>query len=156
MKVFGIDPGLTGGLAIVEATDGAAPTLIDAIDIPIVGDGAKARVDVAAVRNFISTHKPVLTLVEVAQPMPRQGTSSVFRYGRATGALEAAVALWGVPVEFAAPAVWKRFFKLPGKNKERSRQLALEKFPTAHAMLARKRDHGRSEAALLAVYGVRR
>jgi crossover junction endodeoxyribonuclease RuvC len=153
MKVLGIDPGIHGGLAVVEVIDGAAPVLVEAIDVPIVGDAAKARVDVAAARNFINAHKPALALVEIAQPMPRQGSSSGFRYGRATGALEAAVVLCGVPVEFVAPAVWKRYWKLPGKDKERARQLALERFPAAHAMLARKRDHGRSEAALLALYG---
>jgi crossover junction endodeoxyribonuclease RuvC len=45
---------------------------------------------------------------------------------------------------------------LPGKDKERARQLALEKFPGAHAALSRRRDHGRAEASLLALYGLRR
>jgi hypothetical protein len=31
-----------------------------------------------------------------------------------------------------------------------SRQRALQLFPSAHALLARKKDHGRSEAALIA------
>ena len=130
--------------------------LVECIDIPVVGTGAKERVDVAAIRNFIERHKPVRALIERAQAMPKQGASSGFKYGRAVGAIEAAVVLCSIPVEIIEPSAWKRFWHLPGKDKERARQLALEKFPAAHAALARKRDHGRSEAALLALYGVRR
>jgi crossover junction endodeoxyribonuclease RuvC len=155
MKMLGCDPGLSGGLAVIETINGAAPRLIESIDIPVVGTGTKARVDVIAVRNFITMHQPAIALIEVAQAMPRQGSSSGFRYGRATGALEAAIVLAGVPVDFVAPAVWKRFFRLPGKDKERARQLALEKFPAAHSALARKRDHGRAESLLIALYGAR-
>ena len=49
MRILGIDPGITGGLSVVEISDGAAPTLVACIDIPVVGGGAKERVDVAAV-----------------------------------------------------------------------------------------------------------
>jgi crossover junction endodeoxyribonuclease RuvC len=96
-------------------------------------------------------YRTALAVVETAQPRPRQGSCSSFRYARATGALEATVTLCGVPVEFAAPAAWKRFFRLPGKDKERARRLALERFPAAHAAFARKKDHGRAEAALSAL-----
>jgi hypothetical protein len=36
-------------------------------------------------------------------------------------------------------------------SKEASRQRALQLFPAAHAMLARKKDNGRAEAALMAM-----
>ena len=52
----GVDPGIHGGLAIVAIEDGAAPQLVDAIDIPVAGIGAKERVDVLAIRNFIDQH----------------------------------------------------------------------------------------------------
>jgi hypothetical protein len=48
MKILGIDPGIHGGLAIRKITDRAAPQLIDAIDVPVIGAGAKERVDVLA------------------------------------------------------------------------------------------------------------
>jgi len=153
-KILGIDPGIRGGLAIVEINDGAAPQLIDAIDIPAIGVGAKERVDVAAIRNFIDRHKPTHALIERAQAMPKQGASSGFKYGRAVGAIEAAITLCSIPVEIVEPSAWKRFWKLPGKDKESGRQKALQLFPAAHAALARKRDHGRAEASLIALYGV--
>jgi Holliday junction resolvasome RuvABC endonuclease subunit len=155
MRVLGVDPGIRGGLAIVVCNDGAAPELVDAIDIPVTGVGAKERVDVLAVRAWIETHRPVHALIERAQAMPKQGASSGFKYGRAVGAIEAAITLCSIPVEIVEPSAWKRFWKLPGKDKESSRQKALQLFPTAHAVLARKKDHGRAEAALIALYGAR-
>ena len=39
----------------------------------------------------------------------KQGASSGFKYGRAVGAIEAAIALSSIPVEIVEPSVWKRF-----------------------------------------------
>ena len=150
---LGVDPGVNGGLAVVAIANGAAPVLVECIDIPVVGTGAKERVDVAAIRNFIDRHRPVRALIERAQAMPRQGSSSGFKYGRAVGAIEATVALCSIPMEIVEPSAWKRFWHLPGKDKEAARQKAVQLFPGAHAVLARKRDHGRSEAMLVALYG---
>ena len=113
VQILGIDSGIRGGRAVVAVEDGAAPRLVAAIDIPVIGTGAKERVDVAAIRNFIEQHKPIRALIERAQAMPKQGSSSGFKYGRAVGAIE------------------------------------------RHAVLARKKDHGRAEASLIALYGVK-
>jgi crossover junction endodeoxyribonuclease RuvC len=115
---LGIDPGVHGGLAVIAITDRTAPVLVECIDIPVTGTGAKERVDAAAIRDFIDRHKPVYALIERAQAMPKQGASSGFKYGRAVGAIEAAVALCLIPVEIVEPSAWKRFWKLPGKDKE--------------------------------------
>src|SRR5262245_38163622 len=115
MKVLGIDPGISGGLAVIEIADGAAPALAECTDIPVVGTGAKERVDVAAIHNFIDRHKPGRALIERAQAMPKQGASSGFKYGRAAGAIEATIALCSIPVEIVEPSAWKRHWHLPGK-----------------------------------------
>jgi len=155
MRVLGVDPGVNGGLAVVEITDGAASVLIECIDIPAIGSGAKERVDAIAIRNWLAAHKPQHAYIERAQAMPGQGASSGFKYGKAVGAIEATVALCSIPVEIIEPSAWKRFWKLPGKDKESGRQKALDLFPAAHAALARKKDHGRAEASLIALYGAK-
>jgi len=154
VKVLGIDPGVRGGLAIVEINDGAAPQLVDAIDIPVAGVGAKERVDVLAIRTWIIAHRPQHALIERAQAMPKQGASSGFKYGRAVGAIEAVLACCEIPMTVVEPSAWKKAHHLRGGDKESGRQRALQLFPAAHApLLARKRDHGRAEAALVALYG---
>ena len=148
MKILGVDPGIRGGLAIIEINDGAAPRLVEAIDIPVVGEGAKERVDVIALQTWIGDHKPQHAYIERAQAMPKQGASSGFKYGRAVGAPEAALTCCKIPMTVIEPSAWKKLHHLHGKDKEGSRQRALQLFPSAHGMLARKKDHGRAESEL--------
>jgi crossover junction endodeoxyribonuclease RuvC len=148
-RALGIDPGINGGLAVIESAK-----VIDAIDVPVIGSAAKERVDGIAIREWIEEHRPSFAFIERAGAMPKQGSSSGFKYGRAAGALEATIALSGIPIQIIEPAVWKRALRLSGKDKEAARQRALELFPAAHALLARKRDHGRAEAILIAMYGL--
>jgi crossover junction endodeoxyribonuclease RuvC len=156
VKVLGVDPGVRGGLAIVAINDGAASRLVDAIDIPTIGVGAKERVDPIVLRDWIVMHQPQHAYIERAQAMPKQGASSGFKYGRATGSIEAVVACCGVPLTIVEPSMWKRAHRLDGRDKEGGRQRALQLFPAAHALLARKMDHGRAEAALIALAGTPR
>jgi crossover junction endodeoxyribonuclease RuvC len=151
VKVLGVDPGVRGGLALVEISDGAAPRLVDAIDIPVTGVGARERVDVLAIRTWVQVHKPDHAAIERAQAMPKQGASSGFKYGRAVGALEAVLACCEIPMTVVEPSTWKKAHRLRGGDKEGGRQRALQLFPAAHALLARKKDHGRGEAALIAL-----
>jgi Holliday junction resolvasome RuvABC endonuclease subunit len=129
----------------------AAPQLLDAIDIPVNGVGAKERVDAQALAAWIRTHAPGQAAIERAQAMPKQGASSGFKYGRATGALEAVIACCEIPVTIIEPTAWKKVHGLRGSEKEASRQRALQLFPSAHALLARRKDHGRAEATLIAL-----
>jgi crossover junction endodeoxyribonuclease RuvC len=151
MKIVGVDPGINGGLAVIEIDNGTAPRIIDAIDIPIIGTGAKTRVDVLAIKKWLETHQPDHAAIERAGVMPRQGIASGFKYGRAVGALEAVVAILEIPCTIVEPSSWKRRLGLYGADKETSRQKALMLFPAAHHLLARKMDHGRAEAALIAI-----
>jgi Holliday junction resolvasome RuvABC endonuclease subunit len=156
VPLLGVDPGILGGLAIVSVSANAIPCLIDAIDIPVTGVGAKERVDVLAIRNWILQHAPRHALVERAQAMPKQGASSGFKYGRAVGAIEAVIACCAIPLTIIEPSSWKKFHALRGGDKEAGRQRAMQLFPTEHELLARKKDHGRAEAALIALSGLNR
>ena len=82
ISFLGVDPGVNGGLAVVAVADGAASVLVECIDIPVVGTGAKERVDVAAIRNSIDRHKPGYALVERAGATPGRGVASSFKYGQ--------------------------------------------------------------------------
>jgi len=154
-RILGVDPGVRGGLAIVEINDGAAPQLVDAIDIPTVGIKAKERVDVIALQEWLLQHGPAQGFVERAQAMPRQGASSGFKFGRATGAIETVVTLCGIPIEIVEASKWKRHFHLHGGDKEGARQHAMQLFPGVHHLLARRKDHNRAEAMLISVFAGR-
>ena len=150
-RYLGVDCGLSGALAVVETINGV-PALIDAIDMPVTGTGAKARVDIIAAAEWIAKHAASMAYVERAQAFPGQGASSGFIYGRAVGAVEAVeavVAMCSVPMVLVEASGWKRRLHLPGK-------VALQLFQSQHALLARKKDHGRAEAALIVVANLER
>jgi Holliday junction resolvasome RuvABC endonuclease subunit len=152
MKFLGCDPGIHGAFALVEV-NGDACHVVDAIDIPTIGTKAKERVNVHAIQEWILQHGPHRAFIERGGTMPRQGIASAYKFGRAVGALEAVIALCAIPLEIVEPSVWKRVLRLKGKDKELSRQRALELFPRAQHLLARRKDHQRAEAILLAYYG---
>jgi crossover junction endodeoxyribonuclease RuvC len=152
VRILGVDPGLSGACALLEMTDSDA-SLIDVIDVPISGSGAKQSVDVILLQEWLQRHGPRHAALERAQVMPRQGSSSGFKYGRCTGALEATLLLCGVPLIIVEPSKWKRHFHLHGADKEGARLLTIRMFPREHRFFARRKDHNRSEAVLIGIYG---
>lgn len=148
-NILGIDPGMEGGAAIYSED-----TLVDVIDLPTAGDGSSKRINAVALRAWILKYSPAHAFIEDVHSMPRQGISSSFRFGRAAGAIEAVVACCGIPYTIVTPQIWKKHYGLKGPDKEQSRALAVRLFPYGAAALARKKDHGRAEAALIASYGL--
>jgi crossover junction endodeoxyribonuclease RuvC len=152
IRIVGIDPGLTGACASLEMTDSDI-TLVDVVDMPLAGSGAKQSVDVILLQEWLLRHGPRHAFLERAQAMPRQGASSGFKYGRVVGAIEATLAICAVPMVIVEPSRWKRHFHLQGADKEGARQLAIRMFPREHRFFARRKDHNRSEAVLIGIYG---
>ena len=155
MLVLGIDPGLNGGLAIIQS--GPRPTILGAYEIPVVGEKAKRRISVHEVLQILRSWPQGIAhaFVERAQAMPEQGASSGFIYGRAVGALEAAVEAFGIPITIIEPTAWKKASDLVKADKEASRQRAIQLFPGSAGYFPRKKDHGLAEAALIARAGLK-
>jgi hypothetical protein len=153
MKIIGIDPGYTGALAHLEVANGDT-TLIDVIDTPITGSGAKQSLDPFPLQAWLLQHELRCAYLERAQAMPKQGASSGFKYGRVVGAIEATLAVCAVPMVIVEPGKWKKHFHLVGGDKEGARQLAIRLFPREHRFFARRKDHNRAEAVLIGLYGI--
>lgn len=142
-RIIGIDPGYASGAV---ACIGDAP---EVHDMPIItGKG----INVHALAEVLDSMKADHAFIEHVASMPRQGVSTTFKFGYGVGQIHAAVALAGVPYTLVTPAVWKRHHKL-GKEKEQSRNRALQLFPSLATQLARKKDADRAEALLIAAYG---
>lgn len=154
MIVLGIDPGLSGGLAIVSGRQGERPLLLGAVSVPTTGEKAKRRVSVLAVMKFMRSFKVEHAFIERAQAMPDQGASSGFIYGRAVGALETCAEGLLIPLTVIEATAWKKAHGLIKTGKEDSRQRAMRLFPNGHAFFERKMDHNRAEASLIAWYGL--
>jgi len=150
MRVLGIDPGVAGA-ACIAALD-CDPVKFEFLDLPTVGEGPSKIINAGELQRWIRFHSPTEAALENVWSMPKEGVSSAFRFGRAVGALQATLGCAEIPYVLIAPAVWKRFYNLIGKNKEASRLLAIQRYPVAASHLQRKKDHQRSEALLLAMY----
>jgi crossover junction endodeoxyribonuclease RuvC len=151
MKIAAIDPGLTGAACIFEQINGAV-ALISAIDLPIVGDGAKRRLDAVTFASWLSSYGPTHAFIENARAMPRQGVTSMFRYGRVAGAIEGVIAAQSIPLTLVEPATWKRHLRL-NSSKEDCRARALQLLPSAAGELQRVKDHHKAECILIGFYG---
>ena len=145
--ILGIDPGLTGALAFYWP-GAAGRVLVE--DMPVVG----GEVDPHGIARLIRVYGPTRAMVEKVSAMPKNGSIACFKLGMAYGVARAAVAVAGVPLHLVPPTAWKKHFRLPGKGegKEAGRRLAILRFPAQAERFSLKKDHGRADAALLALY----
>lgn len=156
--ILGFDPGFSGALAVYEP---AATKLIAVHDIPLLPAdplfGGKHRnyIDAKRLAAFVNQYALAtrLAVVERVSAMPEQGVTSMFRFGEGYGIIQGILAAYQLKTLMPPPAVWKAWHSL-SSDKELSLKRAREFWPTeAQQYFSRKKDNGRAEAALLAVYG---
>lgn len=143
--IMGLDPGASGAVAFYYPS---SPQLVSAYDVPVI----EKRINAAALYDLIRDHSPDLAVVELVHAMPKQGVSSSFNFGMSYGVALGVIGAMKIPVIHASPTKWKKHFALSA-DKEQARALAISKWP-ASLHFRRKKDNGRAEAALLALYGV--
>lgn len=142
---IGIDPGMTGAIALVDEN----ASLIDVYDMPVVGGQVSAHLldDLEVWDRF--DFGPVI--LEDVHAMPKQGVTSSFGFGRSKGVVEGVFAAYRRPINYVSPQRWKKALGLNG-DKGASRRRAIELWPDKAAMFARVKDDGRAEAALIAYW----
>jgi hypothetical protein len=145
--ILAVDPGVTGALAFY-LTD--FPDRVSVLDMPLV-DG---EVNPHELRDIINIYKPTQAVIELVGPMPRDGVRQAWRFSAAFTTAKAVVTLLDIPITLVTPGAWKKAMKVTGgpAGKEECRAKAIQCFPACAAAFARKRDQGRAEAALLALY----
>jgi hypothetical protein len=146
--IVGIDPGASGALAFLFA--GNRET-VSAHDMPLV-DG---KVCAATLADQLRVMKPDVAFIEYVASRPKQGVASAFNFGVSFGVAKGVVLALGVPLHIVTPGIWKRHFSL-NSEKEKSRALALQTWPSRADLFKRKKDENRAEAALIALYGLHR
>lgn len=144
---LGIDPGQSGGFAIVG--DGPAR----AWKIP------DTERDVwELIRSVVGEHAPGLVVIEDVHSTPQMGVASAFTFGRCLGALRMALVAREIPFESVSPARWQRMFSLPTKRacgdsitakKNAHKARAQELYPQVRVI------HDVADALLIATYGLR-
>src|ERR1035437_2197840 len=142
--IMGCDPGIGGAISFFFPD---APDRVVAEDMPVVA----GRVDVVTLAARIGQMMPSFAIIENVHSMPKQGVSSTFKFGMAFGAVQGIIGALAIPHHFVTPQVWKKHFRLSA-DKEEARALALQRFPATGFHFSGKRDQGRAEAALIALF----
>jgi crossover junction endodeoxyribonuclease RuvC len=149
-SIVGIDPGLSGGLALLSA-DGS---LIEALRMPVLKLNGKGEINLAALSATLHRWQPGHVWIEQQQSMPRQGVASSFRTGQNYGDLRGFLFGAGFTYSIVRPNIWKRAMGVPA-DKTAAIAIATRQFPAASAFWSRWADDGVAEAALIALYGHR-
>lgn len=153
--IIGIDPGLRGGIAYYRPGAKDELTIVDMPTHELVRGGKmKFEVDPHALHKLLMPYRLASVYLEQVGAMPGQGVSSVFAFGKTYGIIIGVLAANGLPYTFVSPVTWKKKLQVPAA-KDGSRARASQLMP-AHADKWKLAKHdGRSEAALIALYGWR-
>jgi len=161
-RIVGIDPGLTGGLGVLDLDDAGALMSVELHRTPsmpvIRGRKLRDEYDAAAMCGLLSRAidgraariQDVEVALEAQGARPKQGTVSTYRTGLGFGLWLGIVAAFKVAYRVVPPATWKRHAGLIGADKRASRLRAQERYPALGVIAAA--DEGPAEALLLASY----
>ena len=155
MKIIGIDPGLTGAIAVLEDKK-----VIELFEMPVMAEGKKNKRQlnsaqlVKLLKDNIDNKKneEVSVVVEQVNAMPGQGVTSMFNFGQSFGAIKGICAALGLPIFFVRPSKWKKHFELINSSKDSSRTKVIEMYPVLSSRLSKKKDVNKADAILIARY----
>ena len=122
MKVVGIDPGLSGAIAVLEEKK-----VLALFDMPVMSEGKKNKnqLNSAQLVNILKENTKndddIAVVVEQVNAMPGQGVTSMFNFGQTFGAIKGVCAALNLPIFFVRPSKWKKHFELINSSKDSSR-----------------------------------
>ena len=151
MKIIGIDPGLSGAIAVLEDIK-----VLSLFEMPVMAEGKKNKrqLNSAQLVNIIKENtndeEEIAVIVEQVNAMPGQGVTSMFNFGQTFGAIKGVCAALGLPIFFVRPSKWKKHFELINSSKDASRTKVIEMYPSFSKQLAKKKDVNKSDAILIA------
>ena len=155
MRIIGIDPGLSGGIAVLDDLK-----IYDIFDMPIMSEGKKNKNQVNGSQDYNEIIKrikqfeknQIRVVIEHVSAMPGQGVTSMFNFGQSFGILKGICTAMQLPMYFVRPAKWKKYFNLFNSEKDASRTRAIEIFPYFSSQLSRKKDSNKADAILIASF----
>ena len=130
MKIIGIDPGLSGAIAVLEDNK-----VLGIYDMPVMAEGKKSKRQlnsaqlVSIIKQNTYSNDEIAIVVEQVNAMPGQGVTSMFNFGQTFGAIKGVCAALKLPIFFVRPSKWKKHFELINSSKDASRTKVIEMYP---------------------------
>ena len=154
MLIFGIDPGISGAIAIFKNNK-----FVEVLDMPTMIDGKKNKrqVNGAQFAHIIKEYSngydgEMRVIVEQVNAMPGQGVTSMFNFGQSFGVIKGVCSALNIPIYFVRPLKWKKYFDLVKTNKDASRTKVIQIYPHISDKISRKKDSNKADAILIASY----
>ena len=145
MIFIGIDPGLSGGIAVIDELGIVQPDGVVKMP-PTEADLLTFLGRFSAIKEGMQPR----AVLERVSSSPQMGVVSAFTFGRGVGALRMALAAACIPFDAVTPGKWQRYMGcLSGGVKNVTKRRAQELFPSM------KVTHAVADALLLAEYGRR-
>ena len=140
--ITAIDPGKTGAIAMLYP---CGKLFIE--DMPVLNK----EVNGAALADLLREFPPDRVFLESVNSFG-MGRQSAFNFGQGVGVIKGVMAAMNIPLITVTPATWKKHYAL-GRDKDAARATATRLFPRNAKAFVRKKDDGRAEAALIALWG---
>lgn len=173
MHIIGIDPGISGGVAIFNLGGYNKNTQIKDIiltETPFIKTTKKkknkkgelvervskvyaesAMAKVLKVYSEVECH----VFMEKVGAMPDQGVVSMFNFGTGYGVWKGIIAAYELPYTLVTPQAWKKELMQGISDKDAARLRAQQLFPKMSESLRFKKDIGKADALLIAEFGRR-
>lgn len=168
LRVLGIDPGLSGAFAVLDATDSSPASVVACHTMPLTPTlQNKDQVDVVELERLLLKYDPYdMVALEQVHSRPGEGPVGAFTFGRVLGRIESAVLLHGWPLCEPSPQAWKKLVFAgsgiplkPDKASQKAAAIALVRslFPAldlTKSPRSRQAHDGKAEAVCLALYAL--
>ena len=99
MRVIGIDPGLSGAIAVLDGKK-----VLGLFDMPVMSEGKKNKRQlnsaqlVRIIKENTLANDDINVVVEQVNAMPGQGVTSMFNFGQTFGAIKGVCAALELPI----------------------------------------------------------
>ena len=153
MIVLGIDPGASGGLALLDMSFGGSTARVLAVTkLPETERDIWDWIYSSRIRKREFDNHPCdfdrFAVIEHVHSMPKQGVASSFKFGRSYGFLRGCLIASGIPFTEVTPQKWQKALSCMSKgDKNVTKARAQQLFPDV------KVTHAVADALLLAYYG---
>lgn len=147
MLIIGIDPGLDGGIAVI---DGNHLELIETIPTKKKTGFIKRQVDGTELARILRPFNDAEVWLESVASRPGQGVASVFSFGDTYGCIRGVLEALNFKVNTVTPKKWKTSLKVSSKEDSLK---AIKVSVLGVGINLRKKDHNLAEAMLIALYG---
>lgn len=157
-KILGIDPGITGGISIIDEQS----NLICSFRMPIKKIDGKNKVDSSAIHQELKDHDISLAIIEKVGARPGQGVVSMFSFGDAYGSVRAIAEILSDNVHYITPQKWRSGQGLSKLSKEQIAAIAFKHFNDQNIYGRKNSKTGKhairdgiSDSLMIAKYGLR-